>query len=143
VVVVAALNAEERIKVYLEDAKRFLEEALREFEEGVRSGDVIRIRDAAEKAWNSIVQSTNALLLKLVGKVPSSHWERRRLLREIEKDPSLAEFGFRDRYAARERYLHELVFYEGIVDVEDVKFELEKTHRYIEEVEKILRERYR
>jgi hypothetical protein len=61
---VAALNAEERIKMYLEDAKRFLEEALREFEEGVRSGDVIRIRDAAEKAWNSIVQSTNALLLK-------------------------------------------------------------------------------
>jgi HEPN domain-containing protein len=55
VVVVAALNAEERIKVYLEDAKRFLGEALREFEEGVRSCDVTRIRDAAEKAWNSIV----------------------------------------------------------------------------------------
>ena len=139
----AALNAEERIKMYLEDAKRFLEEALREFEEGVRSGDVIRIRDAAEKAWNSIVQSTNALLLKLVGKVPSSHWEKRRLLREIEKDPRMAELGFRDKYAARERYLHELVFYEGIVDVEDIKFELEKTHKYIEEVEKILRELYR
>ena len=133
------MGVEERIRIYLEDAKRFLEEAVEEFEKGVRSSDAIRIRDAAEKAWNAVVQSTNALLLKLVGKVPSSHWERRRLLREIEKDPKLAELGFRDRYAARERHLHEIVFYEGIVDVEDVKFELEKARRYVEDVEKVLK----
>ncbi|MEM1615710.1 MAG: hypothetical protein QW598_01465 [Pyrobaculum sp.] len=48
--------------------------------------------------------------------------------------------GLRDRYSARKRNLHELVFYEGIIDMEDVKIELEKTRKYVEVVEILLRE---
>ena len=127
-----------RVRVYMEDARKFLKEASREFEDGVRTGDLIKVRDAAEKAWNAVVQATNALILALTGKVPASHWERS-ALRELEKvNEELERLGFRDRYGARERYLHETVFYEGIVNVEDVRYELEKVRKYLDDVEDVL-----
>ncbi len=46
--------------------------------------------------------------------------------------------GFRDRYSARERNLHELVFYEGIIDIEDIRVELEKARKFIKDVEKLV-----
>jgi hypothetical protein len=46
-------------------------------------------------------------LIRSYFKLPSSHWERRRMLR--------------DRYRARERHLHEAVFYEGYIDIEDTR----------------------
>jgi hypothetical protein len=64
---------------------------------------------------------------------------RRRLLRELERvKPEVESLGLRDRYSARERNLYEPVFYEGVVDVNDVEFELEKAKRYIEDVRKLL-----
>jgi len=133
------LEVNVRIKVYIDDSMKFVEEALKEFKVGVENNDAIRIRDAAEKAWNAVVQATNALILYYLGKTPSSHWERRRLLRELERvKPEVESLGLRDRYSARERNLHELVFYEGVIDVNDVEFELEKAKRYIEDVRKLL-----
>ncbi len=128
-----------KVKVYMDDSIRFVEEALKEFKVGVENNDAIRIRDAAEKAWNAVVQATNALILYYLGKTPSSHWERRRLLRELERvKPEVESLGLRDRYSARERNLHELVFYEGVIDVNDVEFELEKAKKYVEDVRKLL-----
>lgn len=129
-----------KVKVYMDDSIRFVEEALKEFKVGVENNDTIRIRDAAEKAWNAVVQATNTLILYYLDKTPSSHWERRRLLRELERvKPEVESLGLRDRYSARERNLHELVFYEGVIDVNDVEFELEKAKKYVEDVRKLLR----
>jgi hypothetical protein len=137
--VLKRLEVNVRIKVYIDDSMKFVEEALKEFKVGVENNDAIRIRDAAEKAWNAVVQATNALILYYLGKTPSSHWERRRLLRELERvKPEVESLSLRDRYSARERNLHELVFYEGVIDVNDVEFELEKAKRYIEDVRKLL-----
>jgi HEPN domain-containing protein len=130
---------EARVKIYLEDARRFLEEAEQELAEGVRESNAVKIRDAAEKAWNAVVQATNALILRLLGKVPSSHFERRKMLTRLEElYPEVERLGLRDRYSARERNLHELVFYEGIIDVEEVRRELEKARRYVDDVERLL-----
>ena len=130
---------EERIKIYLEDAREFIEEACEEFEKGVRENNTTKIRDSAEKAWNAVIQASNALILRYTDRVPSSHWERRRLLRELEKaHPEIEKMGFRDRYSARERNLHELVFYEGIIDIEDIRVELEKARKFIKDVEKLI-----
>ncbi|MEM0049320.1 MAG: PaREP1 family protein [Candidatus Bathyarchaeia archaeon] len=129
-----------RTTIYFEDACRFYEEALKEFEEGIRENNAYKIRDSAEKAWNAIIQATNALILKLTEKLPSSHWERRRMLRELEaKLPEIGRLMLRDRYGARERHLHEMVFYEGNIDVEDIKYELERVKAYLNDVSKILR----
>ena len=133
------MNVEVKVKVYIDDAVKFVEEALGEFRDGVANNDIVRVRDAAEKAWNAVIQATNALILHYLGKTPSSHWERRRLLRELEREkPEVESLGFRDRYSARERNLQEMVFYEGLVDVNDVEFELEKARRYVEDARKLL-----
>lgn len=130
----------DRVIIYFEDACRFHEESIREFEEGVKENNLYKIRDSAEKAWNATVQATNALILKLLGKFPSSHWERRRMLRELEtRLPEIGRLMLRDRYGARERHLHETVFYEGNIDVEDIRYELEKVGAYLNDVGKVLR----
>jgi hypothetical protein len=111
---VKGLEVNVKVKVYMDDSVKFIEEALKEFKVGVENNDAIRIRDVAEKAWNAVVQATNALILYYLGKTPSSHWERRRLLRELERvKPEVESLGLRDRYSAREGNLYELVFYEG------------------------------
>jgi len=128
-----------KVRVYLEDAERFLEEAVRELREAIASRDAIRARDAAEKAWNAVVQATNALLLYYTGRTPSSQWERRRMLRELEKARrEFEELGFRDRYLARERNLHELAFYEGLAGFDEIEFEIEKARRYVEDVKRLV-----
>jgi hypothetical protein len=129
-----------RASMYFEDARRFHEESLKEFDEGVRENNPYKIRDSAEKAWNAVIQATNSLILKLAGKLPSSHWERRRMLRELEaKIPEIRELMFRDRYGARERNLHEIVFYEGNIDIDDIRYELDKVKAYLDDVEKMLK----
>lgn len=71
--------------------------------------------------------------------MPSSYWERRRMLRELERKlPEIERLMLRDRYGARERHLHEMVFYESVIDVEDVKYELEKVKAYLSDVGKVL-----
>ncbi len=134
------LSIDERIKLFIEDAKTFLKEAIKEFESGIGENNHYKIRDSVEKAWNAVIQASNALILKFMNKIPSSHWERRRLLRELErKYPELENYGFRDRYLARERNLHEIVFYEGIIDIEDIKVEFEKVKKYIKDIEKLIK----
>lgn len=131
--------AELKLKIYFEDALKFFDEAIKEFEAGLRENNSYRIRDSAEKAWNAIIQATNALILKHTGKLPSSHWERRKILKELEeKQAEIGKHMFRDRYGARERHLHEMVFYEGLIDPEDIKYELEKVRIYLNDVKKFL-----
>ncbi|MCL7384637.1 MAG: hypothetical protein LZ174_10150 [Thaumarchaeota archaeon] len=129
-----------RASMYFEDARRFHEESLKEFDEGVRENNPYKIRDSAEKAWNAVIQATNSLILKLAGKLPSSYWERRGMLRELEvKISEIRELMFRDRYGARERNLHEIVFYEGNIDIDDIRCELDKVKAYLDDVEKMLK----
>jgi len=55
--------SEERLSYYVSEAKKFLEAALIEFERGEKEKSDVIIRDAAEKAWNAVLQATNALLI--------------------------------------------------------------------------------
>jgi len=129
-----------KIKVYLDDAKNFFKKGVEELEEGLKTNNQYKIRDAAEKLWNAVVSATNALTLYYLDTVPASHWERRKLLEKLEDlNPRIEELGLRDRYGARERYLHEMTFYDGIIDVDMLKREVEKGkeihYRYREVIE--------
>ena len=111
-------------------------------EKGIKQGDQYAIRDAAEKLWNAVVSAANALILHFLGVVPASHWERRKLLERLEDLVQEAEkLGLRDRYGARERYLHEMTFYDGIIDVDMLRREVEKVRRYIEDVKRLINAR--
>lgn len=130
----------ERVRTFLEDAESFFERGRSELEEGIKRGDQYMIRDAAEKLWNAVVNTANALILHFLGVVPASHWELRKLLEKLEDVVEEAErLGFRDRYGGRVRYLHEMTFHDGIIDVEMLKREMEKVRKYIDDVKKLTR----
>jgi len=124
----------------IKDAQDFIDLAFMEFEKGIEEKSSAKLRDSAEKAWNAVVQAVNALIFKYEGFLPKSHYERRLALKELEKKiPKLKDFGIYDRYAARSRLLHGEVFYEGILDVELLKLELEKAKELVEYISKELK----
>jgi len=129
------LNAKALIKM----AEDFYNRARREFSGAVAKVDVLAVRDSAEKAWNAVVQAVNALVLKYMEVIPSSHFERRKMLREIEgKDKRVEELGILNRYMARYKVLHGETFYEGIIDIEQLKTEMEKVKKLIEDIKSLI-----
>jgi hypothetical protein len=66
-----------------ETAREILRYAWEELERAVRTRDVFLYRNAADKAFLALVVAVNEYLKAVVGVVPSSHSERRRLLREV------------------------------------------------------------
>jgi len=123
-------------KALISISKDFYKRAREEFERAISKNDVIGIRDSAEKAWNAVVQATNALILALTNKLPASHFERRRILRGLEKKyADIEKLGILDRYMARFKVLHGETFYEGIIDVEQLKVDFEKVEKYIKDIE--------
>ena len=117
----------------LRDSYEFYQAAVKEMVEGIKENNTVKLRDSAEKAWNAAVQAANALALRYTGLIPRSHYERRRALREVEqKVPELAGLSIYDRYAARSRLLHGEVFYEGVLDPDLLKIEIEKVLEFME-----------
>ena len=131
--------SEDVIKALLSSARELYERALREFEEAVARNDVIGIRDSAEKAWNAVVQAINALIIYYTGVTPMSHFERRRKLREFERSArEVGELGLADRCVARLGVLHGETFYEGVIDVEQLRDEMVRVGRIIGDVERLV-----
>jgi len=123
---------------FVREAKNLLTEAEREFDRALKEKEKILFRDTSEKAWLAVVEATNSLFLTRGITQPKSHWERRRRLDELEeKDLKVRELGLRDRFAARDYYLHQLGFYKGLIDENLMKIELEKVRKYIEDIEKL------
>jgi len=130
----------ERVRIYLEDAWEFYRRGREELLRGLEKGYVYEVRDGAEKLWNAVVQATNALILHLLGLVPASHWEWRRKLMELEgRFEEVGKLGLCDRYCARERHLRGMTFYEGIVDEDLLRYEVQKVERYLRDVEDLIR----
>jgi hypothetical protein len=93
------------VKARLSDAWSFLEAARREYFES--KGDPVRVRDAAEKAWNAVVQALDALTYALTRVRPMSHYERRVASRDLERKVEVVKkLGLRDGYMARYEVLH-------------------------------------
>jgi len=130
-----------RVDHYISEARKFAESAAAEFERWEKEKGDVFIRDAAEKAWNAVLQATNALLLGrgFPEEKIRSHRDRRLALDSLElKDPQVRDGGFRDRFGAREYHLHERCFYDGEYIPEKVREDILKAREYVEDVEKLL-----
>jgi len=135
--------SEEKVSYYVSEAMKFLEAALIEFERWKEKKSDVIIRDSAEKAWNAILQATNALLIArgFPEEKLESHRDRRLALNSLElKDPQIRAKGFRDRFGAREHYLREMCFHEGEYLPEGVRDDITKVRSYIDDVEEALKE---
>ncbi len=111
----------------LNDAVKALEAAIAELNEYAKSKDPMLLRDAAEKGWLAVSKVIEALL-KSKGIDAKTYRERRDALSRLGLDY------LRDRYAAREKFLHIDCFYDGLCDEDFVRRELDKVREIIDEV---------
>ena len=133
------MSKADKVNIFLQNALDFFMRGSKEIDEGFRLNEQLKIRDAAEKLWNAIINATNALILKELDVVPASHWKRRKLLEKLEDLlPEVEKLDLRDRYGARERYLHEMTFYDGIIDPEMLRREVDRVKKYLDDVKKLI-----
>jgi len=124
----------------LEEARRTLSKAFEELREGVKSGDMLRIRDACEKGWLATVKAVDAMLLSYGFEEAKTHVDRRRKLRDLSgKVYEVAELGIYNRVEARRSTLHSDGFYSSILTHEEVEEGLRKVEKLIEDVEKLIK----
>jgi hypothetical protein len=113
-------------------AEDLLAFARQEALEGYKSDDPIRIRDAAEKAWNAVLHATD-LGMRSRGHMPTpgpqAHTDRHRFLEKIGRhDLQMQLAFFSDR-------LHGSCFYEGAIPEERIMTVwLDKVQQYIEDI---------
>lgn len=114
----------------LDVARTFLQTAREELEEGLSTGNYVKVRDAAEKAWNAVVQATDHAM-RVRGRTPlpgqEAHRDRRNFLEEIGRQDLLQSYTY---FSER---LHGDVFYWGSL------LPAEALRRYLDEVEDYLR----
>jgi len=116
----------------LSDAYRALSASRTELEEFRRSGDPMKLKDAAEKAWLAANRAVEALLVVL-GVEAKSYREKRDWLRKLGYE------ALRDRFAAREKFLHIDCFYDGMCDAEFVEYEISKAEEILKFVDEEVR----
>jgi hypothetical protein len=117
-----------------ETAREILRYAGEELERAVRTRDVFLYRNAADEAFLALVV-VNEYLKAVVGVVPSSHSERRMLLREVGRED------LRALYSDLMKTLHEEAFYEGVYQPDEVRYAVDKVRSVIEELEAEVRRR--
>jgi len=123
---------------YLSEARKAVAAASVEYEEGVKRGDVMKLRDACEKAWLATLKATDALLEAYGLGVGETYKDRRNKLWKLKgRERAIEDLGIYDRFNARMMILHLQGFYDGDVSPEQFKDEMEKVNRYITEVEAV------
>jgi hypothetical protein len=119
--------------IMLKEAWETLKKAWQELESYRSTKDHMILRDAAEKGWLAVDKAVEALL-KTYGVEAKTYKEKR---------DHLLKLGFdllRERFAAREKFLHIDCFYDGLCDEEFVLRELDKIEKMLREIENMIEE---
>ncbi len=115
----------------LDIARAFLSTARAELEEGIQTHNYVRVRDAAEKAWNAVVQATDHSM-RAHNRTPipgrDAHRDRRDFLEE------LGRWDLAQKYTYFSERLHGDVFYSGAA------LPTPNLRRYLDEVEDYIRQ---
>jgi len=120
------------VEEILSDAYRALSASRAELEEFRRSGDPMKLRDAAEKAWLAVNRAVEALLVAL-GVEAKTYREKRDWLRKLGYE------ALRDRFAAREKFLHIDCLRDGMCDADFVEYEITKVEEILKFVDEEIR----
>lgn len=114
----------------LATADEILNYAEEEFEKALKTRDMLLYRNAADKAFLSIIIAVNSYINRKLGITPQSHSERRSLLRKIDRED------LRALYSDVMRTLHDEAFYEGVYNPEEAKYAIALVRRMLEELKK-------
>ncbi len=111
-------------------AREILNYAREELEKALKLNDMFLYRNAADKAFLSLIIAVNAYIEAKEGVVPRSHSERRRILRKMGRED------LRALYSDLMKTLHDEAFYEGVYQPDEVEYAIEKVAKIIDELEK-------
>ena len=111
-------------------AEEILNYAEEEFEKALKTKDILLYRNAADKAFLSMIIAVNSYIKRKLGVIPRSHSERRSLLRKMDRED------FRALYSDVMRTLHDEAFYEGIYNPEEVEYAITQVKNVLEELKK-------
>jgi HEPN domain-containing protein len=111
-------------------AEEILKYAEQDFEKAIRTNDILLYRNAADKAFLSMIIAINSYINRKLGITPKSHSERRLLLRKIERED------LRALYSDVMKTLHDEAFYEGIYNPEEAKYAITLIKKMLEEFKK-------
>jgi len=116
-------------------AREVLRYAVEELEKAVKLGDILLYRNAADKLFLALVIAVNAYIAAVEGVEPTSHAERRKILRKMGRED------LRALYSDLMKTLHEEAFYQGIYQPDEVQYAVKKVEEVIAQLEEEVRRR--
>ena len=108
-------------------AREVLRYAVEELEKAVKLGDIYR--NAADKVFLALVIAVNAYVADVVGVEPTSHAERRKILRKMGRED------LRALYSDLIKTLHEEAFCQGVYQPYEVQYAVKKVEDVIAQLE--------
>jgi len=108
-------------------AEEILSYAEEELKKALKTRDFLLYRNAADKAFLSMIVAVNFYIWRKLGLIPSSHSERRSLLRKVDRED------LRALYSDVMKTLHDEAFYEGVYNPEEVEYAIKQVKKMIEE----------
>jgi secreted Zn-dependent insulinase-like peptidase len=116
-------------------AREVLRYAVEELEKAVKLGDILLYRNAADKVFLALVIAVNAYIAAVEGVEPTSHAERRKILRKMGRED------LRALYSDLMKTLHEEAFCQGIYQPDEVQYAVKKVEEVIAQLEEEVRRR--
>jgi hypothetical protein len=110
-------------------AREVFNYAKEEFEKALKLNDIFLYRNAADKVFLALVIAINAYIKAIEGVEPTSHSERRRILRKMGRED------LRALYSDLMKTLHDEAFYEGVYQPDEVEYALKKVEEIISKLE--------
>jgi len=110
-------------------AREVLRYAVEELEKAVELGDILLYRNAADKVFLALVITVNAYIAAVEGVEPTSHAERRKILRKMGRED------LRALYSDLMKTLHEEAFYQGVYQPDEVQYAVKKVEEVIAQLE--------
>jgi secreted Zn-dependent insulinase-like peptidase len=110
-------------------AREVFNYAKEEFEKALKLNDIFLYRNTADRAFLALVIAINAYIKAIEGVEPTSHSERRRMLRKMGRED------LRALYSDLMKTLHDEAFYEGVYQPEEVEYALKKVEEIISKLE--------
>jgi hypothetical protein len=101
-------------------ARKVLRYAVEELEKAVKLGDILLYRNAADKVFLALVIAVNTYIAAVEGVEPTSHAERRKILRKMGRED------LRALYSDLTKTLHEETFHKGIYQPDEVQYAVKK-----------------
>jgi len=118
------------VDVALATAEEILKYAEEELEKAIKTGDAMLYRNAADKAFLSMIVAVNSYINQKLNVTPKSHSERRSLLRRMNRED------LRALYSDVMKTLHDEAFYEGVYNPEEAEYAIKQVKKMLEELKK-------